>query len=510
MMNLNNFKLLKEDHEAYHVQHPGGKTLVVDKKALSPKKIEHIKNMTRQNFDEGGVAAVPEALRAPTPEEQSMPTEFNAMAPTPQQPQGSVGMPSDEYMRKNAAGKAPDAVTTDQDVLNQSRKQTEGVLNAEKQAYQKIGQAQAVEARKNAQALNKTMEEADQLPSQEEIRQAYEQKDKALFEQYKSKQIDPDRYYKNQDTASRVANSIGLLFSGFGSGVTGQPNMAMEMMKSAVDKDIEAQKNDQEKAANLWRMNRQQMGGEQAATLATQNQLYNGVKYKIWQNAMNAGTQEGAQKAQLSMAQIDQQIAGNNQQMALISTGLGVNPQGQRTGFSGDDPAVLVPQLIKDPGMQKQALKEIEDSKHIAKNKSYIMQMFDKADKENTIGNRTMHLGAEPAAVTNLENMMMPVLHDAEGRINETEINMMNNFIPKPGDGAKKIAEKREGLERFLTSKEAGTVSKAHGIDLTKFRQTSPTAEAQLNPQQMQYLQWARQHPEDPRAKAVMAKLGVK
>ena len=84
-----------------------------------------------------------------------------------------------------------------------------------------------------------------------------------------------------------------------------------------------------------------------------------------------------------------------------------------------------------------------------------ILDAFDRANQENTIGNRLMHAGYEPASVAQLKTAMMPYLKDAEGRINEQELERTDALIPLPGDAPTKIAQKRQGMIDFLREKAA-------------------------------------------------------
>ena len=59
--------------------------------------------------------------------------------------------------------------------------------------------------------------------------------------------------------------------------------MAYEILQKSINDDIDAQKNDQSKTMNLWKMNREALGDDRAATLATQSQLLSVAKVKAMQ-----------------------------------------------------------------------------------------------------------------------------------------------------------------------------------------------------------------------------------
>jgi hypothetical protein len=54
--------------------------------------------------------------------------------------------------------------------------------------------------------------------------------------------IDPNRHLKDLGVDGRLVTSLGMLISGAGSGLTGQPNLAMDMFNKNVERSIAAQK----------------------------------------------------------------------------------------------------------------------------------------------------------------------------------------------------------------------------------------------------------------------------
>lgn len=62
--------------------------------------------------------------------------------------------------------------------------------------------------------------------------------------------FDPDHYRKNMSTGQHVSTAIALILGGLGSGMTGGPNLAAQMLQKRIDADIDAQKMNYEKARN--------------------------------------------------------------------------------------------------------------------------------------------------------------------------------------------------------------------------------------------------------------------
>ncbi len=57
----------------------------------------------------------------------------------------------------------------------------------------------------------------------------------------KKSEIDPDLYLKKLGVSGRLLSSIGIILSGAGAGLSGQPNMAMQVFQKNIDRDIAAQ-----------------------------------------------------------------------------------------------------------------------------------------------------------------------------------------------------------------------------------------------------------------------------
>lgn len=64
----------------------------------------------------------------------------------------------------------------------------------------------------------------------------------ALKEASAKAKIDPEQYLSNMGIGSKILTGLGLVLSGIGSGLTGQPNMAISMLQNNLDRNIGAQK----------------------------------------------------------------------------------------------------------------------------------------------------------------------------------------------------------------------------------------------------------------------------
>lgn len=441
-MNLSNFSLLKEYDDHYEMAHPKGQKFKVEKKGLSDKAHKLIQKLKKepQHFDEGGEVANSSSMED-SPQQITADMEQMASGQTPMPAEMGAAAPSD----------APQAPTLGNNEA----------LQNEKQAIQAGAAAEGRVGQKDQAAVNDFI--ANSGPTPDELFQKHQAADQQLAADFASKKIDPDRYLHNMSTGSKIAAGIGMLLSGIGSGITGQPNVAMAQINRAIDNDIEAQKNDQSKAMNLWKMNREATNDEMQAHLATRNQMLNIVKAKMM--AAQAGAQSAMAKARIApiIGQIDQQMAVNNYKRGL----LGDQSNG---GILKSDPATLVPFLVPKEHQQK-VFNEIDAAKNTAKAAKEIMQEFDNA--ANTVNATDFVPGMQNRHQKALHALMGPTFQDVEGTVRQAAMdNMAHNTTPQFGDNAETIKTKRNALEHYLRSKESAATASGYMPPLTRFEST--------------------------------------
>jgi hypothetical protein len=486
-MDLSSFKLLKEDNESYHVEHPNGKKLYLEKSKLKDKAHEVIKKMNK-----GGVASYAEgSIDQPVSQDDAQMNIPPALQPNMQaqaapqiQPPVVVG------------GEAPRAVVPDanaanvqaapQDMLQQKSSSIEQSLQAQKAAQQQEAEALSKQGKAESGAIAQVENKIHAMPSQQDIINQNKAKDDALFQAFQNKSIDPNRLWKNSSTGAKLSAGIGLILGGIGSGLTGQPNMAAHMIQSLIERDVDAQKTDQSKAMNAWKMNREALGNDLAANLATQNQMYTALKYKLQEASTQAGGEVALARAAGANALIDQQIAQNRMKMGMIQQGMGVGSE-QRGGFSGNDPSILVPNLVP-PDRQKDVFNEIERAQVTRRQSGNIMSAFDKAAEEQKLFSKNIIPGVESAQRKALKTELGPTFQSLEGTVRQAAMdNMEHNILPQVGDSAETIQIKRDALQQYLKSASAAPTAKGFGIDLSKFHATAPP-EFSANPQVQQFM----------------------
>lgn len=342
-----------------------------------------------------------------------------------------------------------------------------GLGEQEGQVKSALGAENRVAAN-TAQAWTNANSELGKLKSPEQIMADHKSSNDKLLDAYMKKEVNPDHYWSSQTVPAKIAAGLGMILGGLGAAATGGHNMAMDVINKAIDRDMEAQKSGQEKAMNLWKMNREATQDELQANLMTRNQLLTAVEAKTKMFAASMGGPEAQLKFAPLLLDINRQKAENNFRLGLA--------QG---GMSEMDPSQAVPILVKNPEQQKQVLEEIGHAQNVTVNKDKILQSFDQAAKENTVLRTGAGMARTPGSVLSLHQLMLPNFKQIDGTVRQAAMDeSFHNLTPAPGDTDAKIQTKRQALLDWMTSEAAAPTAKAHGLDLTKFRSTAGNAPA--------------------------------
>jgi hypothetical protein len=476
-MKLNDFSVLDEDDDQYVIGHPGGKSLSVLKSNLNDhsRKMISALNQVRPKLEggtldygmkEGDVKMEPSiGSTAPTYEAAPSPATSGfvpASEPITQAPIKDQEVTQAEQVEGEPG--EPNPSTPFQTQQTPQGAEIENPLAKAKALVNKGVEAQIEAGETEAKAYQEAMDLITKSQDDYNKRlQDYVTRDQNLFKAAVENKIDPDRYWSNLDTGSRIAASIGMALSGMGSAVTGQPNYAIENIKRAINADIKSQENASEQTKNLWKMNRELMGDDQRATLATQNQYMSMAKAKVAQAKALAQGPIAAQNAAKLMADLELQQNEINKTQALMDMANQPLPQGK---MSNIDPSTLVFQKVPKEH-QKDAFAAINAAKNRRKLKPLIMAAFDQAvaerfDPFEHAGKAALH-GYLPATIYEIEKTARKGAQDAA----------FFAYTPNKIESNKSIARRREALSHYLDSNDASSVLSAAGIDLNRYKSTA-------------------------------------
>ena len=272
-----------------------------------------------------------------------------------------------------------------------------------------------------------------------------------------SKTIDPNQYFNNQNLGQKLAAGLGMGLASVGAAVSHMPNQAMQVMSDAINRDIDAQKNDQSHAINLWKMNNQSLGDEMAATLQTRNQMLEAAKVKMDELLGNAPGPMAAQKAAALKTQIQLEQEQNNAAITQAKMkqnylsnmgGIGGNPAGQHQESPESHIQKLSMAGLMSPEEGKQALKEIGQAKLIESLRGDMQGSFDNLNSK--LGAGILTPGDRKSATNAFSSRIQ---HIFVGRFNENSAKQEAEAImPQPFDSPETRANRQQRFDELFDS----------------------------------------------------------
>jgi hypothetical protein len=139
-----------------------------------------------------------------------------------------------------------------------------------------------------------------------------------LAKKFSDGKIDPNRVWHNTSTGNKILAGIGLLLSGIGSGLSGQKNMALEIIQKKIDQDIDAQKADKENSRSLFQMNMEKYKNAQLAEEATRLQMNTALNAKLEAIKASTGSLQAKYNADILQSQVKMQMAQQKHQLAML------------------------------------------------------------------------------------------------------------------------------------------------------------------------------------------------
>lgn len=171
-------------------------------------------------------------------------------------------------------------------------------------------------------------EQARAVEEQERTRQAQEQAFAGVVAQRNAKldqdfaaimaaKVDPRASWERRDGMGKATAVIGLLLSGMGAGLTRGTNMAMKVLDDEIDRDIDAQKANIAKGANLLSHYMAQTQNLQSAQALTRASLLTGFAAQLQAQALKSSAPQVQQQALVHVAKLRQDAALNVQRATL-------------------------------------------------------------------------------------------------------------------------------------------------------------------------------------------------
>lgn len=347
----------------------------------------------------------------------------------------------------------------------------EQAYNTQKSAIENEAQHEGELGQQQANVYQQQQDQQQQLLNNfQEEHNNLQQEGELLKQDILNNNIDPKKVFNDMGTGQKFMTGIGLILGGFGGGLQGRENPAMTQLNRLIDNDINAQKTNLGKKENLLQRNMQEQGNLRDAMSATRLQMMTVAEAQLQKNLALAKTPQAQAAAQMAIGKLQMEMAPIRQDLALKKAAL------QQMGHSGqqwDGVARAIKALVPKED-QKEAYQNADRIRYAQEAGSKIISEWDKMNKENTIVGRVSHAGFEPASVGNWENLMLPLIKDKEGRVNEFEFDTTKKFKPNPGDTRTKAAAKRAGLEQFIRDKESSSLLTGNLIPIPKMNIAKP------------------------------------
>jgi hypothetical protein len=169
------------------------------------------------------------------------------------------------------------------------------------------------------------------------------------FDQWhKANPLKENAYLENMGAGKKIGTALGLLLSGAGAGLSGQPNMAMEFLNKQIDRNIQAQKDRFGQQNTVWSAYKDLYQNEQVADQMARVHALDMLTHQASLTAAQLGTPAAA----AHLLELKSKLAPERNKLILDSAGAmnmipmnnpnsGGSPQGgnaQPPAKSGEEP----------------------------------------------------------------------------------------------------------------------------------------------------------------------------
>jgi len=392
-----------QDNEQIQDQQPNqpSQEPAVDEDALYKDIGQHVAKKYQEFLDsrsQGDIAKAKEEYKQSQSPQSGLAALADLGGNLPQQP---APVPQTTPIQQPAVQQtAPQPLKSDESSLEQQAKTAGSELNEKiPEVYVNI-----------EDTLSKGVQQQQQLLQNAQQRYANNMKqDMALSQEYQSGRIQPMQIFSG-NTGQKLLTGLGLLFSGLGSGITGQSNMAMQMINQTIQRDMEAQKLNSEKEYNTWRMHREMTGDQMSADMAFQREAMIALNSQIEQQKMKLASPQAQLAAVQTQAQLNNQLIDLGMKQASYDAMKGLSQQTPSPGIINNQrwqqlkmAGVLKGEDETNATKEAQKLEEIESVKQDYMNgfnqlnKKFLAGALTPADRDSfiwDIAGKIQHIGA--------------------------------------------------------------------------------------------------------------------
>jgi len=502
-LNLSSFKKIKEDKHSVTMVSKDGHHIIMAKHALPAVMRKQLEKLPI-HLAEGGPTPTPQpGPEAPLPEgvEPVDPDSEEAAAPVAAAPDKVVAeAPPDTHQPASKPTASPKASLTDSLNLNNVYSNQVGAIKAKTAAEAGLATDQAAIEHQNQLDLQDAATKWDVTSNsmQNQIEQA--------LTDVRNDHIKPNHYLDTmkENTGQRIATGIGLLLGGFSSAFTHQGNPAMEWLNSQIDRDIAAQKSNQNNKINVYNGYLDQYKNAAVAenmAKATQLGIY---ASKIKEAADKAGTPMAQANGALAISQLQQQMIPLVQNAHLMAQASAFNGTGGGgAGSEAQYKTVLAnaqrinPELYKDaqskyvPGVGVASHSVAQPDAERLANMNELAPLIDKAIADQEQYGMTGAWSVKNRADANSDREAIQVSLNKMTGLNRLNDREYQNYGKQVGDiGGVNLGGTLQTLKNLKAQLDSDRNSAMTSMGITPFSQAQ--APSGLNPQQQQVLQAAQ------------------
>lgn len=184
-------------------------------------------------------------------------------------------------------------------------------------------QGEAAKAQANAEAVVRQRQDEERQVLQLEFKRRFDDHQRRgdeLFSNIMNSKVDPNRLWNQRTTGQKMGSLAAIIMSGIGQGLAGGPNMAMQVLDNAIERDIASQKTDLEKKQGLLSFHSQQGRDAQASYQLTKADMLDGFAAQLQKTAAQYYGQKSDADVQKTIAEVRMKAVDGRKQAAQLDT----------------------------------------------------------------------------------------------------------------------------------------------------------------------------------------------
>jgi hypothetical protein len=312
-------------------------------------------------------------------------------------------------------------------------------------AYQKIAEQEGKlgEQRANIEANTQKLL-ADQQQKFNETHAGIFNGVQQVIEDMKNNDIRPEHYMENLSVPGKISTAIGLILGGIGSGMTGQPSVAAQMLNNQIERDIMAQRANLGKKESLLSGYMNQYKSEAVAYDLTKATLLAKYASQIQEASDRSISPIAKERAKIQTAEMYMHMWPLLQRATMT----------QLMTAGGDaDPAMKIQMFAPDKD-RLTLMKDLQSMQNLVSQKNSILGAFDKVSYVNRFGKRVVHPFDTTSQIDSAwQPLVAKLAKDSEGRVTPADVDYLNKFKPWITDNEQIRRQKRMDLETFITER---------------------------------------------------------